>query len=73
MGLGVLKRSIVKALKQTGITVATAAGIAGATVLTSPEIMAPIWAATGPVALVILPVASIGGQAIIDYLKHRSK
>jgi hypothetical protein len=76
MGLGfgkVLGKSVLKALKNTGITVGTIGVVAVGTALQNPELLAPIWASTGPVAPIALFVLSIGGQAIVDAVKHRDK
>lgn len=69
----VIGRSIVKALKQTGITVGAAAGLAGAAMLQNPEVMGAIWAATGPFALIAIPVLSFAGQTLYDAVKHRTQ
>jgi len=63
--------SVAKALKNTGITVGVAAATAGGLLLQNPEVMAPIWAATGFVGPVALIALSIAGQAIVDAVKHK--
>jgi hypothetical protein len=70
---GVLGKSIVKALKQTGITVGTVGLVAVGGALQNPELLAPIWASTGVVAPVALILLSVAGQAIVDAVKHRDK
>jgi hypothetical protein len=70
---GVIGRSLWKALKQTGITVLTVGATAAGVALTNPELMAPIWASTGPVAPVALIVLSILGQTIVDAVKHKDQ
>lgn len=74
MGFGkVLGRSILKALKQTGITLGVVAATAVGTTMMDPTIMAPIWEATGVLAPVFLFLLSTGGQALVDLVKHRDK
>lgn len=74
MGISsVIGRSIVKALKQTGITLVVVGGTAVGTAMGNPELMAPIWAATGPVAAIALFLLSVGGQALVDAIRHRDK
>lgn len=69
----VLIRSLLKALKQTGITVGAAAALGGATAMIDPALMDAIWASTGVFAPIAVVLLSVGGQAIIDAIKHRDK
>lgn len=76
MGLGFLKvfgKSVGKALKKTGITVGMAAIAGAGSVLVDPAAMGAIWAATGPIAPVVVVGLSIAGQALLDLNKHRDK
>ena len=76
LGLGFLKvlgKSIGKAAKNTGIAVITAGGTSVGFLLMNPEIMAPIWAATGFVGPIVLIGLSMAGQTIVDLVKHKDK
>jgi len=71
--LGVFGKSIGKALKNTGIAVGSAAAVAGAAVLQDPELMGTIWAIVPGAPLIVVPLLSLAGQAIIDLIKHSDK
>jgi len=72
--LGVVGKSIGKALRDVGITVATVGALAGLTALAQPETLAPIVAAVpGPVGVVVLLVVPVVVKAAKDALKHKDK
>ena len=77
MGLGfakVIGKSIGKALKDVGLTVATVGALAGLTSLADPVVLAPIVAAVpGPVGVIVLLVVPIAVKAAKDAIKHRGK
>ena len=63
--------SIGKALKFTGITFVSVAGVAGAGFLMDPIAMGTVWAATGPVGGLAVFGFSMVGQVLKDFIKHR--
>lgn len=76
MGFGfgkVVGRSILKALKQTGITIGAVGATAVGLALANPEALTPLLAVVGPFAPLVLIAASVGGQAVVDAVKHRDK
>jgi hypothetical protein len=77
MGLGfgaVIGKSIGKALRDVGITVAAAAGVTALTVVQNPEVLTPLVAALpsagGSLLLLAVPILAKAG---IDAIKHRDK
>ncbi len=77
MGLGfakVIGKSIGKALKDVGLTVASVGALAGLTALATPEVLAPLVAVLpsmgGSLVLLVVPIVV---KAAKDAIKHRDK
>lgn len=66
-------RTLKKALISTGVFLATAAGLATATALQNYEALTGLWAETGPLALIAVPLLVFGGRQLEDWLKHRNR
>jgi hypothetical protein len=70
----VIAKSVGKALKDVGLTVATVGALAGLTVAGNPEIWAPVAAALpGPAGAVLLLVVPVAVKAAKDAIKHRDQ
>ena len=77
MGLGFVKvigKSVGKALKDVGLTVASVGALAGLTALATPEVLAPLVAvlpsAGGSILLLAVPILV---KVVKDAIKHRDK
>lgn len=76
MGLGiksVLGKSVLKALKSTGIVVGSVAAVAAGSALQDANLIQQIWASTGPVAPIAVFLLAVAGGALKDLVKHRDK
>jgi len=65
-------KSIGKAFKEVGVTVASAAVVCGLAALEEPGVLAPVAAAFGPFALLAIPALQFGIKYLSDAYKHRN-
>jgi len=72
--LGVVGKSIGKALRDVGITIVSVGALAALTAAAQPETLAPIVAAVpGPIGVIVLLVVPVAVKAAKDAIKHRDK
>jgi hypothetical protein len=70
--LNVVKRSIVKGLRDTAITIGSIGALAGLAAAQDPEVLAPLVAVVGPYGAVVLFVVPWVAKTAADLIKHRN-
>lgn len=76
MGIGLPKvvgKSVLKALRDFGVTVGVASAVTALTLAGNPEVLAPVATALGPWGAILLIVGPIAAKTGLDAIKHRDK